>query len=205
MSLTYKQIQDEVISLRFSESDRASVKNWINIRLAEVWSMEEWLFRRASASVSVTSGSTGITNVPSTFGTAHRLYRSDGIALRYIEPADYYDIYANQLQTGTPVDYTIINQTFLVGPVSGDTASDYLLLYEKRLTPLVADTDVPLLPGEYHYMLVPGAISFGMGLKSDFTFQFVEMGWQAAIASMRHEYLVDQRGESVQWGADPFS
>jgi len=35
--MTYKQLQDEVIALRFDESRRASVKSWLNLRYAALW------------------------------------------------------------------------------------------------------------------------------------------------------------------------
>lgn len=47
--MTYKQLQDEVIALRFNEGKRASVKSWINLRYSYLWDYANWSFKRITA------------------------------------------------------------------------------------------------------------------------------------------------------------
>ena len=200
--LTFGDIVSEVQRLRFSSQQTTSIQHWVNDRYAALWGADEWIFKYGKSNVTVTTGSNLVTDLPDDFGMALGMWRADGYPLRWVAPRDFENLYQGSTDTGGPNFFTVINQVIMVGPSSNETSSSYLLLYEKRMTPLVADSDVPAIPTQCHYLLVVGALYLGLMLYNDFTFQFVEQQWQQGIAEMRQEWLADQRGEVAQWGRD---
>ena len=200
--MTFSDICSEVQSLRFNSQQSASIQHWVNDRYAALWNADEWIFKYAKANVTATTGSNLISDLPSDFGIAVGLWRADGLPLRWVPPRDFENLYQGSTDTAAPQFFTVIDQSIIVGPTSNETSSTYLLLYEKRMTPMVADTDVPAIPSQHHYLLVVGALYLGLMLMNDFTFQFVEGQWNQGIAEMRQEWLADQRGEVSQWGRD---
>lgn len=201
-AMTFEEIVSEVESLRFDSNMSGSIQRWVNDRYAALWNADEWIFKYAQTPVTVTTGSSNVTGLPSNFGIALGLWRADGFPLRWIPPIAYFNLYEGATDTGSPNFYTIIDQSILVGPVSNETSSSYTLFYEKRLTSLVNDSDVPAIPEQHHYLLVYGALALGLALVNDFTFQFMDEKWQQGIAEMRQEWLNDQRGSVAQWGKD---
>jgi hypothetical protein len=200
--MTFSDLVGEVRSLRFDSSMDASIKQWINQAYATVWNADEWTFKYATSAVTVTTGSTQVSGLPADFGIALGLWRADGYPLRWMTPKDYDNLYYGALDTGAPTFFTIINGSIFVGPTSNETSASYNLLYEKRLTPLTADADEPAIPAQHHYLLVTGALSLGLALVNDFTYQFMEGKFQEGIQDMRKEWLNDQRGDVAQWGRD---
>lgn len=201
-AMTFAEIVMEVQQLRFSAANSSSIQRWVNHRYAALWNADEWIFKYGQANVTVTNGSSQLSNLPADFGISIGLWRADGCPLRWQPPRDYFDIYQGAQDLGAPQFFTIIDQSIFVGPISNESSDQYLLAYEKRLTPLVNDTDVPAIPPQHHYLLVTGALAFGMAHFNDFTYQFLESEWQQGIAEMRQEWLADQRGEVGVWGRD---
>jgi hypothetical protein len=197
--MTFLQIQNEVILTQFNDTQRASIKQWINDRYAEVWGLEDWTFRHAEASATVTASVPAISGVTDV-GIVKGLWRDDGTELKYLPVRDFNGVYlAPAGQTGSPEAFKVVNGVVTLGPTPGTSAS-YTLWYERKLTQLVGDNDVPALPVEYHAMLVDGAVSLGGVRMKDFTYQFTEQRWQNAIQGMRRDYLADVRVPGRQWG-----
>jgi hypothetical protein len=146
--MTFKQLQDECIAVdgaRFAETMRASVKQWINDRYAEVWGLEDWTFRTGESTVTATANTATATAVPADLGTVRGIWRDDGEPLMYLRAHDFNSVYLGQAQYGIPEHYKLVNGTITFGPTPTSTAS-YDLLYDKKLTALSADGDVPALP-----------------------------------------------------------
>jgi hypothetical protein len=202
--MTFRQLQDEMIlapAARFKESQRQSVKYWLNYAQTKLWYSNDWVFRLKQANVTVTAGSNAVTNLPSDFRIVRGLYRTDGTPLRYLEPRRYLNVYQGDPTTVLPEDFTVIDGQMLVGPVSGESAGSYLLFYEKTVAQMVADTDVPSIPGDFHYILVYGAGTLGLVNESDFTWQFWVQQWQDGISQMEQEFLSSSRGQPKSWGS----
>lgn len=201
--MTFRQLQDELVAgpaPRFNETQRAQAKYWINDRYAEIWGLEDWTFRKAATTVTVTSGSNVVT-APADLGTVLGLMRDDGSLVKYATPNEYFQAHLGQ-QSSTTVDrFTVVNRQILLDPTPGTTSSNWELYYDRVVTPMVADTDVPAIPVEHHYILVHGATATGSVMVNDFTYQFAEQRWMNELESMRRGYLVDQRGAAVQWGS----
>lgn len=203
---TFLELQTDVMGDRFVESQRGDVMRWINSIYWQVWNLEEWTFRYATANVTVTAGSKTVTNLPSDLGPVRLLQRGDGVALTYMEPADFNRLYNDPRNsyTGLPEAYTVINGVISVGPASSETASDYLLEYEKEYTKLVNDGDVPLLPdGCLSDILVAGPVALGQKEQNDFTWQFLFQTFQDGLDGLRRGYLVNARDAYQSMPADP--
>lgn len=200
--MTFKELQDAVIADVFDESDRGSVKDWINNRGRLMWGMSEWTFRRSSANVTVTTGSNQVSNLPADFEIMVDLFRDDGFQLKMFE--EYREFAETYLGTdnawvGPPEACTVLaGNQILVGPVSNVTSSTYLLAYEQAWTELVNDSDVPGFPTDTHLALVFAAKADGMVLKNILLNEPLEQRFQEYLAGMQRDYVTAVRGSSWQ-------
>jgi hypothetical protein len=205
--VTFLELQNELLpagvgnTARFKETQRESVKKWLNDRYAEVWGLEDWTFRYAIAPLTVSVGD-DTPVMPTDFGIANQLWDAAGAKVPYVAPDTFFPVHLpSGTATGDPSRFTVINKQIYLDPTPGAASAVWNLYYEKALTLLVGDNAVPLLPPEHHYMLVHGAEATGQIRVQDFTYQFSEQRWQNQLAAMKRNYLVDQRGETAQWGA----
>lgn len=202
-AMSFSDIVTEVERIRFSAAQSTSIQRWVNDAYASLWNTDEWIFKYGRVSnLTVTAGSTTLSGLPTDFGICLGLWRDDGLPLSYRAPRDFFNIYAGSTTAGSPQFFTIVNQAITVEPIPDTSVSTYSMVYEKRLTPLVADGDIPAIPSMHHYLLVTGAMRIGLRLYNDFTWAFQEQAWQQGIQEMRREWLNDQRGEVTQWGRD---
>jgi len=202
---TFLELQNAVMSDRFDESQRGDVKTWINDCYWDVWHLEEWSFRYATATVSVTAGSQNVTGTPTDLAIVRSFQRGDGYGLVALDPVEFQRAYYDARTTDSylPEAYTVIDGAILVGPVSSETATDYQLVYEREYTALSADNDVPALPAGAHLTLIFGAASTGLKLQNDYTWQFFEQQFQDRLNTMRRAYLRDLRDVNTAYAADP--
>lgn len=202
-AMSFLDLQNELISVpaaRFKETQRASVMRWLNLAYAKLWVLDDWTFRQATGSPTVTAGSSTVGSVPTDFSNSLGFWRADGCELNYLKPRAFYNRYAGQTTTGKPSDFTVVNGAVSVGPVSNETAT-YTLLYGRAAPELDDDGDVPLIPDKFHYLLVHGATIVGLVQEQDFTYQFQAGQWQEGVQTMQMEYLDDQRGQPAQFGS----
>lgn len=199
--MTFLEIQDAVMDNLFDETDRANVKNWINLRYGWMLALEKWTFLNATASVTVTSGSQTVTGLPTNFGVVIGLWDSDGAPLKgYSDWREFLSRYNTNLDdTGTPEAYTVIGGTLLVGPTPDTTATDFLLAHELEAAAMSADADVPVIPSLFHRSLVSAGRAEGMKERLNPAWREVEQNFLASIDAMRRRYLtgVRQTGEQV--------
>jgi hypothetical protein len=215
--LTFLELQQELSTVpgaRFKSTQASSYKRWLNSRAAELWNLEDWTFRKATTTLSVTTG-TDTATAPSDLGIVMGIWDNDGDEIQYRQPGEFFaDHQANAFSgtTGSPSYYTVVNKAIYLDPTPGTTSSAWRIYYDRAYChknsggayvagDMSADTDTPALPDECHYLLVHGATAMGSINMNDFTYQFAEQGWQSGIEVMRRNYLVDQRGETQQWGA----
>jgi hypothetical protein len=89
---------------------------------------------------------------------------------------------------GVADGFTIINNTIhLNRPYT--TASTFIAIGELAFVPLLNDSDEPLLPEEFHMAPVHGAISEGLRLENDPSWEAAEADLQTSIMDMRKSYL----------------
>lgn len=149
--LTYKQIQDSVLE-RFNEGRRGDCKEWINFALGQIWALDAWLFKQAVAPVTVTTGSTAVTGLPSDIGIVRLLQNSRGGKLTFREWDEFMLRHYGNATTTIPHDFTTlgtgVGAQILVGPRSSESSSGYQLLYERERgfypsTTLTGSTTLP--------------------------------------------------------------
>jgi hypothetical protein len=167
--MTYRQLQDEVIALRFDESKRASVKSWLNIGYQRLWAARDWSFKHTSAFLTLNAGDNS-PSMPLDFARAEALYDSQGFELPYLSRPEWEQDFLYAV-SGKAAAWTVIDRQIYIGPKleNADTLS---LAYKRRLAivsatsgviggTLQADTDQPLWPAEHDYLLVLEAAVLG--------------------------------------------
>lgn len=213
--MTYKNIQDEVIALRFDTSLLSSVKQWINMSYAKIWAEADWVFKHVNAaSFSVVGGNNSPT-MPADFGEIEGLYDNFGTRIEYLAPDVWRDFYSDPTipSSATSVAYTVVNGQVLLGPTPGSSAT-YKLAYERRVSYLATgvtltqgamsgDTDVPLWPAEYHYALVLDACLIGGNLMDDLGAPAIQAERDALLAAMKDDLTSETSNEpGTQWGGN---
>lgn len=201
--MTFKQLQDAVLTDRFSESKRSQVKDWINARYGRVWAREPWSFKLVVTPVTLAANATSVSK-----GNLQRVIRIwDGstdrngayLNLEAIAPQDFYE-YANQTSLGYPNDVTVVGGN-IVADRKATTARTLYVLGEQKFVPLDADGDVPLIPAEFHYMLVHGAASEGLRIENDPTWQGFEQDFQGYYEDLKRAYLTEILGAVAHYPA----
>src|SRR2546423_10183619 len=133
--MLFRQLQDEVIALRFTgdESRRASVKSWINLSYAAIWAMHDWHFKHVKGvNMSVTAGDNTPT-VPSDFAKAEGLYDANGNRITFLDEATFNDSYLDpRVGSGLVAEYSVIDRELWLGPTPS-SSSTFTLSYERRL------------------------------------------------------------------------
>lgn len=199
--VTFKEIVDAVLSDRFGESKRLEAKNWVNHRYWWLWSLEEWPFKFATDAVTVTSGSQIVTGAPTDLKTAFALYSDSGRELQRVrDHRDFFNAYQGQ-PAGTPEAFTTFGTSLLVGPTPNTTSAAYTLLYEKEVTLLSADSDLPAFPAGSHFALVHGGSAEGLKLQNDPTWQAFENDFRDTITILREAYMATVGGSGYQMPA----
>jgi hypothetical protein len=214
--MTFEEIQDEIIAIRFRESQRTSVKHWINLRYQMIWAIADWPFKfMGPVNLTVTSGDATPT-LPSDFHRPIDILDDAGFPLSWLEAKDFdraYEGYTLQGVTAIPDSFKWVDDVITLYPTP-DANYTFRLTYERRIThnhlgstPTVGlmsdDSDTPLWDAEHHYLLVPAALSLGLRLENDPTYPAVEEDFQSALQLMREHYLPSAApGGHLQYGRD---
>ena len=206
--MTFLELQNALLpagvgnTARFKEGQREEVKKWLNDRYAELWGLEDWTFRKAYGDLAITA-SDDTPVMPTDFGISRKVWDASGAKVPYLAPDDFFDIHIpSGTDTGPSSVYTLVNGQIYLDPTPGSSGT-WKVYYERKITQLVADGAVPLIPVEHHYALVHGAEATGQTRIQDFTYSFSEQRWQNQLAAMRRNFLVDQRGDNSDWGSRP--
>jgi hypothetical protein len=128
--MTFREIQDQTIR-RFKATLRTDLKEWILAAYDEVWGLEEWTFRYATATVTATAGTRELAGMPADIGTPILLQNTDGDEIAYQASTDFLRNWQGDTNLGDPGFWTRINDTYLLGPTPDSTAQDWQLYYER--------------------------------------------------------------------------
>lgn len=165
--LTFKNIQDRVLTFGYGEVDRANVKIWINMAYDDIISRTRWSWLEATETVTTVANQqtltlSGITDPPQTWG---RLYPTTTNLQEptYLDPMRMNDgLTRRPFDTswkGVPQYYTFFGDTITFYPIP-DAAYVYTLFYWKGTPELSADGDLPLIPKQWRHVLVYGALRY---------------------------------------------
>lgn len=200
--MNFVELQDAALSDRFSESKRTDAKRWINYRYGRLWSKEPWTFKLAVASYTLGSGQSTVAlgnflRIVSVWDDTTTPGYSEMDAIR---PQDLYD---NATRTsGTPIGFTVIGDNIrFLAPASSQRT--YTVLGELKFQLLVDDSDEPLIPEEFHQVLVHGAISEGLRLENDPTWQAAEEDYKVGYEDMKGSYLTPVTNFMSSWPSWP--
>lgn len=202
--MNFLDIQNEVITNRFNTNQLPQAKNWINYRYARLWALEEWPFKYQITDLAVSGGASSVAK--GTIGDIVRLVDTS-VAPSYspltaIRAEDIWD-YTNTTQTGAPYDYTVVGNTiYFERPMNANRT--FKVLSTIPFTALSADTDIPLIPTEFHYLLVVGATAMGMVRENDPAYQSYEQQWNDGIQDLRAGYLTNLRPAYDSYPAWPY-
>lgn len=189
--LTFKEIQDAVLSDRFAESKRGAAKHWINSRYGRLWAMEPWSFKLVAVEADLDADDGTVTLASLGLQRVHAVYGGVGAGF-YSLVADRPEDYHTYARTtgGSSYSFTVIGNTIILDKAN-PTAQTLTIVGEAKWAALVEDTDVPLIPSEFHWALVLGATSEGLRVENDPTWQGPEHDWMANIVDMRNSYLTN--------------
>lgn len=198
--MTFGQILDDVLDnpLRFEQDLRGRAGRSVNIRYAHVWGLEDWTFRFAITSLSPQ----GPILVPTAedFGTPLYLWDSAGSQLVYMGAEEFAANYPPGSGGGSAEAWTVMDNVIYLGPTgSGGSFSCY---YRRRFSALVDESAYPMIPPEYHLVLVHGGRAELLAVSDDPTYSHMEAQFQADIEALKREYLIDVLGQPAMWPTD---
>jgi hypothetical protein len=210
--MTYDDIQDEVINARFKETQRTSVRHWINQRYAWIWAAGDWHFKKVFNEALEVSAADTTPTMPGGYNRTLRLYDDLGTALMYLSPEEFSTSFSDLTTTGRPSFYTVVNRELQLAPIP-DTSYTFKHSYERTVCHLAdgstvttglmnSDNDTPVWPSEHHFILVIGAIATGLKIENDPTYLALEEEFNAAYMAMKDDLLPPDRGQNLQYGRD---
>lgn len=191
--MNFLELQNEVITNRFSNDQRPQVKNWLNYRYGRLWAMEDWSFKKQILPLSVSGNATSVAK--GVHGDIIRIWdttTAPGYApMLSLRAEDLWDS-GRSVTSGTPYDFTVVGNTiYFERPL--DTNRSYWVLSTIPFTALANDSDTPLIPSEFHQLLVAGATAMGLMKENDPASQAFEQDWDNGIQDMKSAYLTSQR------------
>jgi len=208
--MAFSDIRQELVTQRFGVALSTSINRWINTRYGMVWADSEWPFKKVRRESWAVTGAAP--QMPPAYWKTTRLERQDGEKMLYLAPDDFDDSYPIGTPIGNlPEAYTVIAGQLYIGPTAG--AQTMYHSYERRpchydatdtIIPglLSVDTDYPLWPPEFHYVLVVGAMATGLKVQNDITWDSLEQEFGTILTSMREDLLPPDLYGTTQYGRD---
>ena len=208
--MTFEQIQDSVIALRFHEGKRTEVKNWINTAYQKIWNEANWSFKKVrDQNFSITAGDSTPT-MPTDLSKVTQITDFNGSPLVYIPDWQYDEAFAGDTATGVPQYYTVIDRQVHLAPIPSGN-STFKISYKRRLSHvdpvsgvvggiMVEDGDQPIWAAEYDYVLVLEATIIGQQTEKDPNWRELQPQRDALLISMREDLTSDVSGQVLQWG-----
>lgn len=192
--MTFLELQNATMNDRFTETQRAEIKDWINSRYGRVWAQDSWSFKITSTLTSIAASATTISlaslNLQRVESVWDSTYGAYNVEIDPLRPEKFYQYTATY--SGYPMNYTVINGNIVFDRPASQTRS-IIIVGEQRWTRMTADGDIPALPDEFHFMLVHGASSEGLRLQNDPTWKDFEDDFQRYLVDMRASYLAPVR------------
>ena len=202
--MTFLEIVNEVLFDRFSESRRESIKRYVNARYGRVWSAESWTFKRIAVTVAQAANDNSIALADIGIQRVEGIWRTQGnynYNVDPLRPEDYFKW--TSAVSGTPYDFTIHGDTIYLDKSPSSTES-LIVLGEKKFVAMTTDGESPLIPSEFHMMLVHGAASEALRMENDPTWQGFEQDYQAYLADMKSSYLTAVRNYNDSYPSWPY-
>lgn len=210
--MTYDEIQDEIVNIRFGETHRSYVRNWINTRYAWIWAAGDWHFKKVHNEDLAVTAADQTPTMPSAYNRTLRVWDDNGSELTYHTPENFGLLYSDLTATGRPDAYTVVNRQMYLADIP-DASYTFKHSYERGVCHLAdgstvtsgfmnTDNDTPVWPAEHHYLLVVGGMATGLKLKNDPTWPAIEEEFTSLLAAMKDDLLPPDRAVPVQFDRD---
>ena len=199
--MTYGEILDDVLDnpLRFEADLRARAGRSVNLRYAHVWGLEDWTFRFATTTLDVPIGGGPLAPQAGDFGTPVYLWDANGGQLVYLNEDEFVNNYG-QSAAGSAEAWTVMSGDIYLGPAPA--SGTFTCYYRRRLSQMVDESEYPMLPPEFHLMLVHGGRAELLSVSDDPMTTLMEQQWERDIEAMKREYLIDAIGQPAMWPTD---
>lgn len=219
-ALNFAQMQDDVISARFNESQREQVQRWLNHRYAWVWARQMWPWKIESQLVGLGAGSHLID--PSDFFSDDAYERvlqvanyetGDKLTYRTVQEAftlwDWSTDHPASVPAGEPDEFTYsrgenedVREADLVFNRAPLEDRQYITTVVLAWRPMQDDSDFARLPFEFHEALCLGAIATGLKRENDPTWRDLEDEFMAWVGVLEGAYLPPDHPENWAYGGD---
>ena len=196
--MTFQELQDAVLE-KFSSDQRPNAMQWINLVYAQLWTAEPWTFRLVEDTPTTSAGTAAMSGVPSYLGRVKGLWNEEGVPMKALAPSKFNSLFlADGTATGQPWSFKVVNSEIKLGPTPS-AAETYTLLHQRKITALSADGDEPLIPEEYHWLLVVGAQGQGQVIFQDPNAGMSIQTFASGTDLLRRDYL-EAADVADQWG-----
>lgn len=203
--MEFFELQTKVLDTRFREARRPQAKDWINWRYTWVNAQADWPWQApAQQDFDIAGNELAVgVNVSRILNVRDVTNDSD---LKYLAGVEFKRMYSETDTASTPETYTLDTDdtgavVLKLGPPSAETTT-VEIAFTRRPLMLVADTDVPLWPENYHYLLVLGAASTGLKIENDPTWEALETEFLAGLDTMKTDILPPHQPEPRQYGRE---
>lgn len=201
--MNFKEMADFVLGERFDEAKRNEVKEVLNAVYGLAFHSNQWDFRHTTAAVTVNAGSDEVQALPTDLGPIEVLVTEHGQRLEYSTPRQFLHYEKPITQNSQPAIYTRLGDAVKIAPSPTESSTDWEVAYERRLTFMVQDTDVPNWPAEFRYgVLVQGARAQMLAGENDPTYDMPQSYSEQALTGCVRDYISDRRFTLLQYGRD---
>lgn len=187
---TYLQLQNEVLEFQFAEGKyRALVKTWLNDAQRKAVIQSEFRVQEEVQSYTTSAGDLTL-ELPSNFSRWIDFYDTElNWPLTSVELREYDALVGGC--AGRPTVYSVAGNQITLWPPP-DAPYSLSLRYWRLPIDMVADTDEPQIPAQYHGVLVAYALNKAYLRENDLQMaQVWKTEWEAEVAKMRGEVQAD--------------
>jgi hypothetical protein len=199
---TYLELQDEVLEFQFSPNKyRPLVKRWLNEAQRQVAISAELRDMETTTAVTTTPTTEGYV-LPENYGRLLDFFYIESHEL--VAPMDVRDLDALPESTGRPYAYVVRDDELILYPTP-DGVYTFTLRYWKLPADMVADSDEPELPVQYHQTLIGYPMWKAYLRENDYaaasTWQAIwEQGLLKLRGEVQHDSFDGPRQVDGSWG-----
>lgn len=194
-------IRAAIQALGYGSDTAAQQTSFINDAYRQVTSKLRWPFLEQQSVELTTTVGTNAYDLPSDMSSYRNIdavrigqdSSQNWMNLDYVEPQDFRDREHVDRGTGTPCNWTFINQQLHFWPIP-DSVYTVTIDFITEPADLADDTDVPVIPAAYHDILVWGAIHAITFRERDWLGRSdADQQFQMRLQRMEEEFMIRQR------------
>jgi hypothetical protein len=186
---TYLQLQEEVLTHQFSEQKyKPLVSRWLNQAQRQAVISSEIRLMEEAKTITTSAGVTAYA-LPTDYQRLIDLFYVSAHEL--LVPMDIRDFDALPTSEGRPYGYTVRDANLFLYPTPSE-AYEFTLRYWRLPADMVADSDTPEIPVQYHQLLISYAMWKAFLREDDGQMATTwKAEWEAGLLKMRGEVQGD--------------